>query len=91
MIERDRPPGDTSLPAHERLYRALRARVMHGLIPPGQALTLRGLAAEFGVSMTAVRVATRRFVTRARSSSRRRLFQSRGRVASKPSSSGSNS
>jgi DNA-binding GntR family transcriptional regulator len=62
MIERDRPPGDTSLPAHERLYRALRARVMHGLIPPGQALTLRGLAAEFGVSMTPAREAIRRLV-----------------------------
>ncbi len=62
MSERDRPPGETSLPAHERLYRTLRARVMHGLIPPGQALTLRGLAAEFGVSMTPAREAVRRLV-----------------------------
>lgn len=58
----DRAPSDTSLPAHERLYRALRARVMHGLIPPGRALTLRGLAAEFGVSITPAREAVRRLV-----------------------------
>jgi len=62
MIDRDRIGGETSLPAHERLYRTLRARVMHGLIPPGQALTLRGLAAEFGVSMTPAREAVRRLV-----------------------------
>ncbi len=60
MIERDRLAGDVSLTAHERLYRTLRARVMYGLLNPGQALTLRGLAAEFGVSMTPAREAIRR-------------------------------
>ncbi len=34
--------------AHDRVYRALRARIMQGEIPPGHALTLRGIAAEFG-------------------------------------------
>lgn len=33
---------------------------MHGLIQPGAPLTLRGLAAEFGVSMTPAREAVRR-------------------------------
>ncbi len=59
MLERG---TETSLPAHERVYRALRARVMHGLIAPGAALTLRGVAAEFGVSMTPAREAVRRLV-----------------------------
>lgn len=35
---------------------------MHGLIAPGHTLTLRGLAAEFGVSMTPAREAVRRLV-----------------------------
>jgi DNA-binding GntR family transcriptional regulator len=35
---------------------------MHGEIAPGQALTLRGLAREFGVSMTPAREAVRRLV-----------------------------
>ena len=33
---------------------------MHGELPPGHALTLRGLAAEYGVSMTPAREAVRR-------------------------------
>ena len=61
MIERERPT-ETNLPAHERLYRTLRTRIMHGATPPGAALTLRGLAAEFGVSMTPAREAVRRLV-----------------------------
>ncbi len=48
--------------AHERLYRSLRTQVMHGELPPGQALTLRGLAAKFDVSMTPAREAVRRLV-----------------------------
>ena len=35
---------------------------MHGQVPPGAALTLRGIAAEFGVSMTPAREAARRLV-----------------------------
>ena len=38
-----RPP---EIAAHERLYRALRSQIMLGELPPGKALTLRGLAAE---------------------------------------------
>ena len=48
--------------AHERVYRSLRARVMHGEIMPGQALTLRGIGEEFEVSMTPAREAVRRLV-----------------------------
>ena len=49
--------GETVLPAHERVYRSLRARIMHGQVPPGAAFTLRGIAADFGVSMTPAREA----------------------------------
>ena len=55
-------PSDSNLSAHDRLYRVLRARVMHGEIPPGQALTLRGIAAEFEMSVTPVREALQRLV-----------------------------
>ena len=60
-VARDRV-AEIALPAHERVYRTLRARVMHGLIAPGAALTLRGIGAEFGVSMTPAREAVRRLV-----------------------------
>ncbi|WP_339768368.1 GntR family transcriptional regulator [uncultured Pseudosulfitobacter sp.] len=48
--------------AHDRVYRQLRTRIMHGDIPPGQALTLRGVARDYEVSMTPVREAVRRLV-----------------------------
>lgn len=54
------PPGDAGLSAHERVYRALRSRIMFGEIGPGVALTLRGIGREFGVSMTPAREAVRR-------------------------------
>ncbi|MGR3539925.1 MAG: GntR family transcriptional regulator [Hasllibacter sp.] len=47
-------------PAHERVYRALRTAIMHGEVAPGAPLTLRGLAAQNGVSMTPAREALRR-------------------------------
>jgi DNA-binding GntR family transcriptional regulator len=53
-------PLDPGLASHDRLYRTLRQQIMHGEVPPGQSLTLRGLAAQFGVSMTPVREALRR-------------------------------
>jgi len=52
--------ADPNAPAHERLYRALRQQVMHGELPPGHAITLRGLAAQHAVSMTPAREAVRR-------------------------------
>ena len=48
------------LTAHERVYRALRRRILHGEMAPGEALTLRGVAADLGVSMTPAREAVRR-------------------------------
>lgn len=52
--------ADPNAAAHERLYRSLRQQVMHGELAPGQPITLRGLAAQFGVSMTPAREAVRR-------------------------------
>ncbi len=54
--------ADPNAAAHERLYRALRLQVMHGELSPGQAVTIRGLAEQFGVSMTPAREAVRRLV-----------------------------
>jgi DNA-binding GntR family transcriptional regulator len=48
--------------AHDRVYRGLRSRIMHGDIAPGQALTLRGIGKEYGVSMTPARESVRRLV-----------------------------
>ena len=50
----------TGTPVHDRIYRTLRTRVLLGQISPGVALTLRGIAEEFGVSMTPAREAVRR-------------------------------
>ena len=51
---------DPNAAAHERVYRALRQQVMHGEMLPGQSLTIRGIAAQFNVSMTPAREAVRR-------------------------------
>lgn len=56
-----RPIEATPL-AHDRVYRRLRSRVMYGDLPPGQALTLRGIGKDFDVSMTPAREAVRRLV-----------------------------
>lgn len=50
------------IPAHERVYRDLRSRILHGELAPGQAVTLRGLAESLGVSMTPAREAVGRLV-----------------------------
>lgn len=46
--------------AHDRVYRTLRSRIMHGELAPGAALTLRGIGKQFDVSMTPAREAVRR-------------------------------
>jgi len=51
---------DLSLTSHEAVYRALRIMIMHGELEPGQSITIRGLASNFGVSMTPARDAVRR-------------------------------
>ena len=45
--------------AHDRVYRRLRTRIMHGDIAPGTALTLRGIGKQYDVSMTPAREAVR--------------------------------
>lgn len=63
MLRINRTPTDPSqLSAHDRVYRVLRTRVMHGELAPGQALTIRGIGLEFGVSMTPAREALQRLV-----------------------------
>lgn len=57
-----RPTTETTGSAHERVYRALRTRIMLGSISPGEALTLRGIGREYDVSMTPAREAVRRLV-----------------------------
>ena len=59
MSDRPSAPEPTS-PAHERVFRHLRSEIMHGEVAPGQALTIRGVAARFDVSMTPAREAVRR-------------------------------
>lgn len=53
---------DPTAAAHERVYRALRSRILHGEIDPGAALTLRGIGKDYDVSMTPAREAVRRLV-----------------------------
>ena len=55
-------PVDNTTSAHERVYRSLRTRIMHGEIAPGAALTLRGIGKTYAVSMTPAREAARRLV-----------------------------
>ena len=59
QVSAARPP-DAAPAAHDRVYRALRTRIMHGELAPGAALTLRGIGKEFDVSMTPAREAVRR-------------------------------
>ena len=55
-------PSPADIPTHERAYRALRTRILHGELAPGQAVTLRGMAEALGVSITPVREAVRRLI-----------------------------
>ncbi|EYD70642.1 GntR family transcriptional regulator [Limimaricola hongkongensis] len=70
-----RSPDPTGA-AHDRVYRALRTRIMHGELAPGESLTLRGIGKLFGVSMTPAREAVRRLVAEGALS-----LSSSGRVA----------
>ena len=54
-----RPPDQTGA-AHDRVYRSLRSKIMHGELEPGQSLTLRGIAKSYEVSMTPARESVRR-------------------------------
>ena len=50
------------LPAHEMIYRELRALVLFGDLAPGQAVTIQGLCDRLGAGMTPVREALRRLI-----------------------------
>ncbi|MCB5200287.1 GntR family transcriptional regulator [Loktanella sp. TSTF-M6] len=56
-------PAAGSGAAHDRVFRALRAQILHGHIDPGTTLTLRGIARDHDVSMTPAREAVRRLVS----------------------------
>lgn len=60
MLTRSMEPAPAA--AHDRVYRSLRAQIMHGEVAPGQSLTLRGIGKSFDVSMTPAREAVRRLV-----------------------------
>lgn len=62
MLIQSRSPEPPASAAHDRVYRALRSQIMHGELPPGEALTLRGIGKQFDVSMTPAREAVRRLV-----------------------------
>ena len=47
------------LPAHEVVYRKLRARVLFGEMAPGEAVTIQGIAEALGAGITPVREAIR--------------------------------
>ncbi|MBU2357538.1 MAG: GntR family transcriptional regulator, partial [Alphaproteobacteria bacterium] len=59
------PPRVPATPgaAHDRVFRALRTRILHGQVEPGTTLTLRGIARDFEVSMTPAREAVRRLAS----------------------------
>jgi len=61
-MSKDPAPSDFTGSAHEWVYRSIRLKIMTGEVAPGTALTLRGIGAEFGVSMTPAREAARRLV-----------------------------
>ncbi|MFN3954779.1 MAG: GntR family transcriptional regulator [Pararhodobacter sp.] len=60
--QRPQATDPSQISAHDRVYRTLRSRIMHGELAPGQALTLRGIGRDFGVSMTPAREAVQRLV-----------------------------
>ena len=62
-VEKPYVVRDSSGFVHEQVYRAMRARLINGDVEPGQALTLRGLAAEHDVSLTPARVAVKRLAS----------------------------
>ena len=60
MLIQSRAEATTA--THDRVYRSLRTKIMHGEVLPAQAMTLRGIGKEYGVSMTPAREAVRRLV-----------------------------
>ena len=59
LVDEPRLPGET---VQQWVFQKLRRTVMTGRFPPGQAVTIRGLAEAMGVSAMPVREALRRLV-----------------------------
>lgn len=76
MLMQPPRPADSGSAAHDRIYRTLRSRIMHGELTPGTSMTLRGIGRQFDVSMTPAREAMRRLVAEGALS-----LSSSGRVA----------
>ena len=55
-------PAELGLTTHESVYRRLRDRILCGGFQPGEAVTLRGIADELGVSPMPIREAVRRLI-----------------------------
>ena len=55
-------PSGLGLTTHESVYRSLRDRILCGGFAPGEAVTLRGIADELGVSPMPIREAVRRLI-----------------------------
>jgi DNA-binding GntR family transcriptional regulator len=65
QVVRDRVVPETpvrEVPLHDRVYTQLRRRLMTGHYEPGQQMSLRTLAAEFGTSPMPVRAAMSRLI-----------------------------
>ncbi|HRN84326.1 MAG TPA: GntR family transcriptional regulator [Hyphomicrobium sp.] len=52
----------STVTTHESVYRGLRERILFGGVPPGSAITLRGIAESMGVSPMPIREAVRRLI-----------------------------
>ncbi len=57
-----RAAAELGLTTHESAYRSLRDRILCGGFQPGEAVTLRGIADELGVSPMPIREAVRRLI-----------------------------
>ncbi len=60
QAEQEKAVTGAGAPAHEQVYRNLRAQILFGELEPGQAVTIQGLTEQMGAGMTPVREALRR-------------------------------
>ncbi|PIL21677.1 hypothetical protein P775_03175 [Puniceibacterium antarcticum] len=62
QAEQEKAMTGAGVPAHEQVYRTLRAQILFGELEPGQAVTIQGLTEQLGAGMTPVREALRRLI-----------------------------
>ncbi|MEO1136656.1 MAG: GntR family transcriptional regulator [Pseudomonadota bacterium] len=60
--QHDARSGERAVSINEEVYKRLRKAIIGGELAPGRALSVRGLAAEFGVSTMPAREAIRRLI-----------------------------